>query len=89
MIDFSKRKLGTVISSCDEAFAIYLVKKNGSDWFNYCNENNKYAYQNCKSPGKRQNEKANVEDLITLTNTILLKRKQKTQVVIGMKHFES
>ena len=39
LIDLSKRKLGTVILSCNEAFVVYLIKKNISDWFSYCNEN--------------------------------------------------
>lgn len=56
---------------------MYLIKKNGSDWFNYCNENNKYAYQNSKSPKKRQNAKVNNEELATMTNTILFKRREK------------
>lgn len=74
--DLSKKKLSKLISSCDEAFVMYLLKRNGGNWYTYCNEDMEYSYKNTKSPKKRKNYKVNVEELTDLTNEIYLKRQK-------------
>jgi len=76
LVDMARKRLGTFISSCDEAFVIYLLKRNANDWYKYCNKDMEYLYQNTKSPSKRKNVKVNVGELTELTNDIGMQQMQ-------------